>query len=89
MINLLLLKNQDQSIKKKKDNKVLDNVIKQMDENPLSPIKSLKGTPVPYEIQFDMSNRSDCQDWIEDNKESINNIIPLTILKNPLSFACK
>jgi hypothetical protein len=28
---------------------------------------SLKGAPMPYEIQFRMSNWADCQDWIREN----------------------
>jgi hypothetical protein len=33
----------------------------------LKPITSLKGAPVPFEVQFGMSNASDCGDWITDN----------------------
>ena len=29
---------------------------------------SLRGQPVPFEIEFGLTNASDCVDWLNDNK---------------------
>lgn len=39
-------------------------------ENLIKPI-GLKNAPIPYEIQFNLSNRFDCQDWANDNNFTI------------------
>lgn len=36
--------------------------------NDLKPVKSLAGQLMPYEIQFNLSNKSDAADWIRYNK---------------------
>lgn len=33
----------------------------------LTPVKSLNGAPMPYEVEFDMANACDCGDWQVDN----------------------
>jgi hypothetical protein len=34
--------------------------------------RSLKNLPMPFEIEFNMSNRFDCQDWLNDNGIKLN-----------------
>ncbi len=44
---------------------------------------SLKGEVVPYEISFNLSNASDCVDWMKDNDKNLNDfIIPKINLTN-------
>lgn len=33
----------------------------------VAPVISLKGAPVPYEVEFSMSNADDCADWLAEN----------------------
>jgi hypothetical protein len=52
--------------------KELETMLNETNEPPagytFEPI-SLKGAPVPYEIQKGMSNWIDCIDWVQDNLE--------------------
>ena len=36
----------------------------------LSPVRSLRGAPVPYEVERGLANASDCLDWLNDNKNN-------------------
>lgn len=49
---------------------------------PFTP-KSLAGAPMPYEVQYKLSNAGDCKDWLADNIvphfEQLNSKLSLTL----------
>jgi hypothetical protein len=47
---------------------------------------SLNGAPLPYELQFCLSNAGDCADWLKDNDKNLNDfIIPKITTKHFLT----